>query len=68
MKKYRVVGILSASVTLGTYEADSKEKAILMAEDDGQANWNPSLCHYCSKSGIELGDIYELDADEIDND
>lgn len=68
MKKYRVVGILSASVGLGVYEANSKDEAISMAENDDKANWNPQLCHYCAKSGIELGDVYEIDADEISDD
>ena len=59
IKKYNVYGIVSASVHIGTYEAESKEQAEDMANNDKEANWYPSLCHQCSGE-LEIGDIYEL--------
>lgn len=64
MAKYQVYGTMSASVILGVYEAESKEEAIKMAGEDENANWMPSLCHQCSHE-VELGDIYETEAEEI---
>ena len=54
--KYRVYGIITASVLLGEYDTDSKEKAEKMAEEDAKADWNPSLCHQCSEE-VELGGV-----------
>jgi len=61
--KYHVYGIMSASVLLGEYEADSKEKAIEMAEQNSSADWYPSLCHQCARK-VDLGDIQDIEANE----
>ena len=62
MAKYRVAGIISASVELGVYEADSPEEAEEMADDSD--NWNPSLCHHCAHE-VDLGDVYEVTVDKV---
>ena len=64
--KYRVYGIMTASVLLGEYEADSPEEAERMSDADPNANLWPSLCHECSNE-IDLGDIYETQV-EASND
>lgn len=56
MAKYRVYGIMTASVVIGEYEADNEEDAIEKANKDPRANWHPSVCHMCSRE-IDLGDI-----------
>jgi len=63
MKKYRVYGIMTASVFLGAYEAEDSEAAIKLAEEDDNANWMPTICHQCSHE-VELNEIYETDAVE----
>ncbi len=65
MKKYTVMGIMSASVILGEYEAESKEQAEEMAEQDDSADWTPTLCHHCSDE-IELNDIYKVEVEEFE--
>ena len=64
MGRYRVFGILSASVVVGEYEANSPEEAKALADKDQNANWMPSLCHQCAKE-VDLGDICETEAEEI---
>ena len=66
MGKYMVYGIVCASVDLGTYEANSEQEAIGMAEDNQEANWNPGLCHQCSNE-VEIGDVYEVKAEIVDD-
>lgn len=63
MSKYKVYGHLSASILIGEYEAESKEAAEKMAENDDHADWYPSLCHQCA-SEVDLGDIYKVEVDE----
>jgi len=63
MKKYRVYGLMTASVLLGEYEAEDSEAAIKLAEEDDNANWMPTICHQCSHE-VELNEIYETDAVE----
>lgn len=63
MKKYSVYGMVSGSVFLGEYEADTEEEAIDMANDNPEANWSPSLCHHCANE-VDLGDIYDAEANE----
>lgn len=63
MKKFSVYGSLSANVKLGIYEADTPEDAIRKAEEDKNANWNPTLCWQCAGE-VELGDVYETYAEE----
>ena len=58
--KYRVYGIMTASVLIGEYEADSAEEAERMSDADPDANVWPSLCYQCSEE-IELGEIYKTD-------
>lgn len=65
MKKYIVYGIVSASVVLGEYAAESKEAALEMAEKNQEANWNPTLCHQCSGE-IEIGDVYDTQVEEVE--
>jgi len=64
MSKYNVYGILGASVFIGEYEADTKEAADKMAEEDPEANWNPSLCFQCGRE-VDIGDVYETQVEEI---
>ena len=64
MKKYSVWGLVSASVDLGTYEAESKEAAEKMAEENNEVDWNPQVCWQCSNA-IELGDVYDVTVDEV---
>lgn len=64
MSKYSVYGLISASVYLGDYEAESEEAAIEMAEADDENDFNPTLCHHCSNS-LDIGDVYEVNADKI---
>jgi len=64
MKKYRVYGLVSGSVDLGDYEAESEEKAIEMANDNSEVNWYPGLCHHCAGE-IDLGDIHDVEVDEL---
>ena len=66
MKKYNVYASGYYSVLLGTYKAESKDAAIEMAESDDDANWYPSLCHYCSGE-IELNDLSKTDAFEAND-
>lgn len=63
MSKYKVFGHLSAFILIGEYEAESKEAAEKMAENDDSADWYPSLCHQCS-SEVELGDINKVEVVE----
>ena len=65
MPKFFVYGIVSVSKFLGEYEAETKELAIEMAENDDDADWSVSLCHQCAKE-VDIGDIYDIQADEID--
>ncbi len=64
MKKYRVYGIMTASVLIGEYEAESEEEALDMADEDREANWNPTLCHRCADE-VELGDVYDTQVEEV---
>ena len=64
MPKYNVYGIMTASILIGTYEAENKEAAIDMANDDKMGNWNPSLCHHCAGE-IDLSDINKTQTDEV---
>ena len=63
--KYKVYGIMAASVFLGEYEAESPESAKDLADEDNEANWYPSLCYQCSQE-VELEDIYETQVVKID--
>ncbi len=65
MKKYRVYGIVSATVDLGEYEAESKEAAQKMAENNDNVDWNPSICHQCANE-LEVGDVYEVMVEECE--
>ena len=64
MKKYSVIGIISASIYIGEYEAESEEAAEEMAEKDENANWSPSICHQCSGE-VEVGDVYKVIVEEV---
>ena len=57
-KKFRVIGLVSASIDLGVYEAETKEEAIDMAYDNDNTNFHPTVCTHCSKE-IEIGNIYD---------
>jgi hypothetical protein len=63
-KKYNVYGIMTASIFIGEYEAESQEEAEDMANRDSNANWMPSLCHQCSNE-IDLGDVYKTEVEEV---
>ncbi|MEE8372800.1 MAG: hypothetical protein V3R87_03580 [Dehalococcoidia bacterium] len=62
--KYRVYAIATASWEVGTYEADTPEAAIKMADDDNEAEFHKSLCHQCAET-VELGDCNTTEAEEI---
>lgn len=63
MKKYRVYGLVSATVDLGEYEAESKEDAEKMAEENTDVDWSPTLCHHCAND-LDVGDVYEVHVEE----
>jgi len=65
MKKYRVYGIASASTVIGEYEAESEQEAADMAANDQNADYDLGLCYQCSRK-VEIGDIYEYQAEEIE--
>ncbi len=61
MTRYKVYGVMTASVLLGEYEADSEDEAQGKADLDKEANFYPSLCSQCSHE-VELGEIYKTEA------
>lgn len=63
MPKYIVYEIATASYVVGEYEAETKEEAMNMAEDDPQ-NDPPVLCHQCAEE-IDLSEWYEFKAEEV---
>ena len=65
MKRYRVYGIMTASVLIGEYDAESEDDAIDKADDDPEACTYPTLCHQCSVE-VELCEIYKTEAEEVE--
>lgn len=63
--KYQVYAIATSSWPLGTYEADSPEAAIKMADEDNEAEFFKSLCHQCADE-VELGECYDVQAEAIE--
>lgn len=63
-KKYRVFAIATASWEIGTYEADSPESAMKMADEDNEAEFHKSLCHQCAND-VDIGDCDRTEAEEI---
>jgi hypothetical protein len=64
MKKFRVYGILSAATTQEVIvEAEDKDAAIDIGSPQIDS---PHLCHQCSHE-IDMGDIYEFQAAEIED-
>ncbi|MCP4262776.1 MAG: hypothetical protein GY774_35505 [Planctomycetes bacterium] len=65
MAQWTIYGTYTASKVVGVIEAETKEDAIEIAwADDGVSNESHvNLCHACA-SEIELGDVYEYDAEE----
>lgn len=59
-KKYRVHGVATVTVEMGTYEAGSKEEAIEMALDE----WPPGMCHQCAQHTELDGEPFDVVADE----
>lgn len=59
MAKYSVYGKVVATKFIGEFEAESKEEAIKMAEDEAYV----SICHQCS-SEVEDPEVDELFAEE----
>jgi len=55
---------MTASVLIGEYVAESEAEALDLANEDRQANWNPSICHQCSHE-IDLGDVYDTQVEEV---
>jgi len=64
MKKFRVIGIIGASVNLGVFEAETKEEAKEMSYDSDKHS--PDLCHHCADQ-VDLGDIYMYDIEEVED-
>ncbi len=65
MGLYKVYGIMTASSEVGEYEANGIADAIAKANDDPNADWSKQLCHHCAGE-VELGDVYELQASEVE--
>jgi len=63
MATFRVYGVIGASVDLGTYEAETEDDAIEMAENNPNAVWSPTLCHHCSNE-VDIGEVYEVKAEK----
>lgn len=61
-KRYRVSGTVTGSVYIGEYEANSKEEAEALAEQDAHV----SFCHQCG-GNCESPEITELHVDEVDD-
>jgi hypothetical protein len=59
-KKFAVNGRVIGGKYLGTYEAESAEKAIEMAEAEAYV----SLCHHCADDVGDL-EVDELEAREV---
>lgn len=62
--KYRVYAIATASWLIGTYEADSPDAAVEMANKDNEAEFSKSLCHQCADE-MEVGDCYETQVEKV---
>ena len=58
--KFRVYGLMTASKYLGEYEAESKEEALRMLEEDDDTDYYPNLCHHCAKE-LDIGEVYDFD-------
>ena len=65
MPKFAVYAIATASWKIGEYEADTKEAADKLAEDDNSGKWWPGLCHQCAN--VEINDVYETQVVEADD-
>ena len=66
MAKYNIYAIYSTCILVGTYEAETKEKAI--EEAQGNAEHQISLCWECSRKVDELGlDDESFTAEEVDH-
>jgi hypothetical protein len=65
MPKFNVVGAVSGSKYLGTFEAATAEEAIEMALNSDEAS--VSLCHQCCCE-CEDPEITEAFADEVSHD
>ncbi len=62
--KYRVYAIATASWLIGTYEADSPEVAVKLADNDNEAEFSKSLCHQCAED-VEIGECYETQVEPV---
>lgn len=63
--KFRVYGVASASTLIGIYEAESAKEAENIAANDSGADVDMGLCYHCARK-VEIGDIYEYEADEAE--
>jgi len=64
MQKYNVYATYTTTVLIGTYETETKEKAIEEATNNAKCHLN--LCWQCSKEVDELGlDDESFVAEEI---
>lgn len=65
MKRWAVIGVVTGSKYLGTFEAETAEQAIEMALEGDTASC--SLCHHCSRE-CEDPEIERAVASEDDDD
>ena len=56
--------MIAASKYIGVFESENAKSAIEKAEERG--DYYVSICHQCARE-IEIGDVYEFDADEVDD-
>lgn len=61
--KYDCYAVIDACKFIGTFEADTKEKAAELAEESFEPE---SLCNQCSGSVVDLGDLIRVQVDESD--
>ena len=66
MPKYRITGIVGASVDCGTVEAENAKAAIAKAWETLEIG-SPMLCHQCSHD-LEVADVNSLIAYNVDDD
>lgn len=62
MPKYTVYAVIDCTKTIGTFEANSKEEALKLAQKSENYYVN-SLCRYCAKN-YELGEIIDTIIEE----
>lgn len=65
MKKWQLYAIGTISKYLGEVEAETKEEAEVMGWEHDEVGF--SLCHHCSRSAGEVGDVEKIEVEESDD-